>query len=114
VRSWRGVSEPQRYFIVIRERGSGWDSARAMREQDEWESHAAFMEGLADAGFIVLGGPLGDEGRALHVVDADSEREIEERFAEDPWTDDMLRIASIERWTILLQRADAASHRTQS
>ncbi len=64
------------------------------------------MDGLAEEGFIVLGGPLGDSDRALHVVDAESAREIQERLAEDPWSDDLLVIASIEPWTILLQAGD--------
>jgi hypothetical protein len=60
------------------------------------------MDGLADEGFIVLGGPLGDEARAMHIVRAADEHEVERRFAEDPWGADMLCLASIERWTILL------------
>jgi hypothetical protein len=64
------------------------------------------MDGLAEEGLIVLGGPLGDSDRALHVVDAESAREIQERLAEDPWSDDLLVIASIEPWTILLQAGD--------
>jgi len=39
-----------------------------MRAQERWEDHAAFMDGLADDGFIVLGGPLGDGTTFLHVV----------------------------------------------
>jgi hypothetical protein len=96
------VSEPRRYFVVIREPGPAWNRSLGMREQDDWEPHAAFMEALAEEGFIVLGGPYGDVGRALHVVDAQSDRETEERLASDPWTDHLLRIASIEPWTILL------------
>jgi uncharacterized protein len=73
-----------------------------MRKQPGWDAHAAFMDGLADEGFIVLGGPLGDEVRAMHIVRAADEQEVERRFAEDPWGEDMLRLASIEPWTILL------------
>lgn len=98
------MSEKRSYYVVIREPGRAWDRTRAMREQDGWEPHAGFMDGLAEEGFIVLGGPLGNDDRALHVVDAGSEREIEERFAEDPWSDHLLTIASIEPWQILLRR----------
>jgi|SRR5438094_6862457 uncharacterized protein YciI len=97
----------RRYFVVIRKPGRVWDASRSMREQDGWEAHAAFMDALAEEGFIVLGGPLGDDARALHVVNAGSEREIEARFAEDPWSDEMLEIASIEPWTILLEAPTA-------
>jgi uncharacterized protein YciI len=94
---------PRCYFVVIRKPGRAWDASRSMREQEGWDAHAAFMDALADEGFIVLGGPLGTDDRALHVVDAGTEREIEARYAEDPWSADMLEIASIEPWTILLE-----------
>jgi uncharacterized protein YciI len=94
------------YFVVVREPGPAWDGSRPMREQDDWDGHAAFMDGLAEEGFIVLGGPLGDgESRFMHVVDAPSAEEAERRFAEDPWTPiDRLRIASVEPWEVLLAR----------
>ena len=94
----------QRYHAVIREPGRAWDAERPMREQDGWEAHAAFMDALASERFIVLGGPLGDgRGHALQIVDAADAQEIERRFAEDPWSDQMLRIARVEPWTILLE-----------
>ena len=93
----------RRYFVVIRKPGRAWDGTRSLREQDGWEAHAEFMDKLAEEGFIVLGGPLGDDDRALHVVDAGSPGEIEARLAEDPWSAEMLEIASIEPWTILLE-----------
>ena len=55
-----------------------------MADQDEWAEHAAFMNALAEEGFVVLGGPLGDEQRILLVVDADSKEEIKRRLADDP------------------------------
>jgi uncharacterized protein YciI len=90
-------------FVVLRERGPVWDRARAMREQDGWDDHAAFMEGLADEGFILLGGVLAD-GRAMHIVEAESEEAVRARFAEDPWRADMLDVASVTAWEILLRR----------
>jgi uncharacterized protein YciI len=97
----------RRYFVVIRKPGRAWEASHSMREQDGWDAHAAFMDALAEEGFIVLGGPLGDErGHALHVVDAADRQDVERRFAADPWSDDMLRIARIEPWTILLEAPD--------
>ena len=91
-------------YAVVRERGPRWDGARPMREQDGWGGHAAFMDDLAEKGFVVLGGPVGDgEHRFLLIVEAETDDEIVARFAEDPWTPaGMLSIASIERWEILL------------
>jgi uncharacterized protein YciI len=101
------VASQQRYHAVIRVPGPAWVAGRGMREQDGWQAHAEFMDALAAEGFIVLGGPLGDgRGRALHIVDAADEEEIERRFADDPWSGDFLRIDSIEPWTILLEAPD--------
>jgi uncharacterized protein YciI len=92
-------------FAVIRESGPAWDRGRAMREQDAWDEHVAFMDGLADDGFIVLGGPLGDGWRALHIVEAESEEAVRARFGEDPWSPmAMLPVASVEPWQLLLGR----------
>jgi uncharacterized protein len=74
-----------------------------MREQDGWDDHARFMDGLVDDGFIVLGGPLGDGMRFMHAVSAGTEDEVERRLADDPWTHSgLLRIATVEPWEILL------------
>jgi hypothetical protein len=37
-------------FAVICERGSSWDRARPMEEQELWPEHAGFMDGLAGDG----------------------------------------------------------------
>jgi len=76
-----------------------------MREQQDWDEHAKFMEDLVDEGFIILGGPLeGENGReVLHVVDAPSEAAIHARLAADIWTQTgMLKTTRVESWTILL------------
>jgi uncharacterized protein YciI len=90
-------------FAVVRERGGPWDWARPMEEQDEWREHARYMNELADEGFIVLGGPVGDLKRVLLAVEAEDEEEIHARLAADPWTaSGMLRTVSVEQWTIRL------------
>jgi uncharacterized protein YciI len=89
-------------FVLTRERGPRWDHARGLREQDAWDEHAAFMEALADDGFIFLGGPLGDD-LVMHVVVADSAEDVLERVAADPWEPmGLLRNVSVERWHVLL------------
>jgi uncharacterized protein len=93
------------YFVVTRVHGPAWDASRGMREQERWDDHAAFMDGLAEEGWIVLGGPLGDGSRFMHVVDAAGVDEVEARFAADPWRVDMLRLASVEPWEILLGKS---------
>ena len=92
------------YYAVTRERGENWDAGLSMRQQEQWNEHAAFMDTLADEGFVVLGGPLGDgEKKFLLIIDAEGEQEIAARLADDPWTSmGLLRIAKVERWEILL------------
>ena len=44
-------------FAVTMVHGPHWDRSRPIREQDGWDEHAAFMDGLVDDGLIILGGP---------------------------------------------------------
>lgn len=91
------------FYAVRLERGGPWDWSAGLRKQAGWEEHARFMDGLVEEGFIILGGPLAGEREILHVISADSEEEVRERLAKDNWAQSgMLRILSIERWTILL------------
>ena len=98
------------YFLVDRAKGPAWDHSRPRREQAGWDEHAAFMDALAEEGFVVLGGPVGegDGDNALLVVNAEDEAEIRTRLADDPWPDELLTIESIEPWTVLLRSPDGA------
>lgn len=98
------MSQPSTiYYVVLRTRGENWDARFPMRQQEQWEEHAAFMNALADDGFVVLGGPLGDGEKILLIIAAKSERAIVARLADDPWTSlGLLRLAKVERWEILL------------
>ena len=90
-------------FAVRLEHGGPWDWSRGLREQDGWDEHARFMDSLVADGFTLLGGPLEGERDVLQVVDAPSEQAVRERLAKDNWhRNGMLRIKSVEGWTILL------------
>ena len=90
------------YFLVTEVPGPAWEQARPRREQDGWDEHAAFVDGLAEEGLIVLGGPIGDPqvGPVLLVLEADNEDDIRARLADDPWMDSVLAIESIRPWTL--------------
>ena len=90
------------FHVVLHRSGPDWDASRPMEEQSEWPAHASFMNGLVDAGFIVLGGPLADEHRVVHAVEAASEDEIRATLARDPWSETHLRVHAIDPWTIRL------------
>ena len=68
-------------FAVRLVHGPGWDSSRQIRDQAGWDEHAAFMDGLVDDGFVILGGPVGDGEQTLHVVEAADENERRPRPA---------------------------------
>src|SRR5262245_51285162 len=95
------------HFAVIREAGPGW-TAGGISEQPAVSDHAAFMDTLADQGFLLFGGPLAgtEQGqiRVLLIVEAESEDEIHNRLAHDPWvpTKQLLTV-STEPWKILLR-----------
>jgi uncharacterized protein YciI len=90
------------FLVLVRRTGPEWDRSRPMEEQSDWAAHAEFMDGLVEDGFIVLGGPLADEERVAHVIEADSEQAVRATLARDPWSNTHLVIDSIEPWTLRL------------
>ena len=93
-------------YAVVREAGPGWTDG-GIADQPAVADHAAFMNDLADQGFLLFAGPLaGSEGarvRALLIVEADSEDEIRNRLAGDPWVhSDRLVFKSIEVWNLVV------------
>jgi uncharacterized protein YciI len=90
------------FHLVLHRSGPQYDHSRRLEEQSGWTEHASFMDELVERGFIVLGGPLADEHRVVHAVEAESEDEIRETLARDPWSGTHLLIDSIDSWTIRL------------
>jgi hypothetical protein len=90
------------FLVTVHRSGPEWDGSRPLHEQSGWLEHASFMDGLVDDGFIVLGGPLADEYRVAHAVEAESEDEVRTRFARDPWSQTHLVVESVDPWTIKL------------
>jgi len=90
------------FHVVVHRSGPEWDRARPMEEQSGWPAHASFMDGLVEEGVIVLGGPLGDDHRVVHVVEAESEDEVRATLARDPWSETHLVVAAVDPWTIRL------------
>jgi uncharacterized protein YciI len=90
------------FLVVLRRSGPAWRPGRPLEQQSDWPAHAAFMDDLVAAGFVVLGGPLADEERVAHAVEADSEDAIRATLARDPWSDSHLRVDTVDPWTIRL------------
>jgi uncharacterized protein YciI len=103
------------YFTVSREAGPSWTDGKGITEQPAVSDHTAFMNALAEEGFVLLGGPVGgsEHGRlrVLLIVNADSEAEIHRRLADDPWVlTERLVTASVESWNVFVgaERLSAA------
>ncbi len=90
------------FHVVLRRSGPEWRADLPLEQQSGWAEHATFMDGLVDAGFLVLGGPLADEHRVVHAVEAASESAVRDTLAQDPWSESHLQVEAIDPWTIRL------------
>ena len=90
-------------FVVISSAGPNRDRSMSTREQPLWNEHAAFIDQLVAEGFILMGGPLVDEGGAILIVIADDENEVREKLRKDPWyTHGILKLESVKRWQVFI------------
>jgi hypothetical protein len=90
------------FLVVLRQSGPEFDRSRPLEEQSDWDAHASYMDALVDTGFIVLGGPLADDGRVAHAVEAESQDAVRATLARDPWSETHLLLDTIDPWTIRL------------
>ena len=92
-------------FLAISSAGPNRNPSKSTREQPFWDEHAKFIDELVDGGFILMGGPLVDEGGALLMVRAENENEVRERLRNDPWfREGILRLESVKRWQIFIDK----------
>jgi uncharacterized protein YciI len=90
-------------FVMVSSAGANRDLSKGSREQPFWDDHAAFIDQLDAEGFILMGGPLVDEGGAVLIVHAADEHEIREKVKDDPWyVQGVLKLESIKRWDIFI------------
>ena len=92
-------------FLAISSAGPNRDFSKGTREQLFWDEHAKFIDQLVDEGFILMGGPLEDEGGALLILNAQDENEVREKLKNDPWTaHGILKLNSVKRWQIFIDQ----------
>ena len=94
-------------FAVTREAGPSWTDGKGAFEQPAVNDHAAFMNSLADEGFVLFAGPLAgsehDRIRVLLIAEAASETDIHRRLADDPWARTQRVVTtSVEPWNLLV------------
>ena len=92
-------------FIAISSAGPNRDQSKGTREQPFWDEHAAFIDQLVEEDFILMGGPLVDEGGSLLIVNAKDENEVREKLKNDPWArHGILKLDSVKRWEIFIDK----------
>lgn len=92
-------------YIVLSRAGANRKLSLGSREQPYWNEHAAFIDALVDEHFILLGGPLTDEGGAMIVVLAESVEAVREKLNDDPWyRHGILSLERIVRWEIFVDQ----------
>ena len=92
-------------FLAISSAGPNRDLSKGTREQPFWDEHAEFIDRLARECFILMGGPLVDEGGSLLIVNAEDENEVREKLKNDPWRDQgILKLESVKRWQIFIDK----------
>src|SRR5438270_3452039 len=92
-------------FVAISFAGSNRDQSEGTREQPFWDEHAAFIDQLVADGFVLMGGPLVDEGGAVLIVSAEDEEQVREKLKNDPWFEHgFLRLESVKRWQIFIDK----------
>jgi len=90
-------------FVAISSAGPHRDLSKGTREQPFWDEHAEFIDRLVAEGFILMGGPLVDEGGALLIVNGEDENEVRQKLKNDPWrAHGILKLESIKRWQIFI------------
>ena len=94
-------------FAVTREAGPSWTEGKGAFEQPAVNDHAAFMNQLAEDGFVLFAGPLAgsehDRIRVLLIAQAASETDVHRRLADDPWQRTQRVVTtSVEPWNLLV------------
>ena len=90
-------------FVILWGPGPAWVSGKWVRQQPYWEEHAAFMDPLFDNGTVVLGGPFADSSGSLVIVEAETEAEVADLFAKDPFVvHGIFALRSLKQWLLFL------------
>jgi uncharacterized protein len=90
-------------FVILWGHGPAWVAGKTVREQPYWDEHAAFIDPLFDAGTIVMGGPFADTSGSLVIVEAETEQEMADLFARDPFViHGIFALDRLKQWTLFL------------
>ena len=90
-------------FMILWGPGPAWVSGQTVRQQPYWEQHADFMDPLFENGTVVLGGPFADASGSMVIVEAETEAEVADLFAKDPFVvHGIFVLRSLKQWLLFL------------
>lgn len=75
-------------FAALVQRSDAWDHSKEVQDQEGFALHAAFAAQLEAEGFIAMAGIMEPSDEILFIFFADSEQEVRDRMAQDPWQQD--------------------------
>jgi uncharacterized protein len=76
----------KKYWFVMLVRGDKADGFTKEEIAKLQEGHMTNINAMADAGKLMMAGPMGDDGnwRGIFVIDVDTQEEVEELLKNDP------------------------------
>jgi uncharacterized protein YciI len=95
--------------VVVRWRaGPAWTSGPP-EEQDGWEEHAAFVDGLVERGTFVMGGPLADWSGSLVLLEGVTAEEARELVLQDPFVaNGVFELDNVSAWNVYVDELSRA------
>ena len=101
---------PKAIRVVVRWRaGPAWTSG-APEDQDGWEEHAQFIDGLIERGIFVMGGPYADNSGSHTLLEGVSADEARELVLQDPFVaNGVFELEDVRAWNVYV---DELSPRT--
>lgn len=97
------------WSIVHNRPGPAWVAGLPTREQPLWDEHAEFIDGLAERGVLLLGGPYEDWSGALLLFELPAEQ-VTALLRDDPWVvEGLLREPDVRPWLVWVDRVGLGS-----
>jgi len=87
--------------VIVRWRaGPTWTSG-APEDQDGWDEHAAFIDGLIERGIFVMGGPYADNSGSHTLLEGVSVDEARELVLTDPFVaNGVFELEDVRAWNV--------------
>lgn len=91
--------------VVVRvSAGPTWQSG-SVREQQDWDAHAEFVDRLVDEGTFILGGPFSDNSGSMSIYEGLSADEVRALMEEDPFVrNGVFVVDDVREWTVFVDR----------